>query len=142
MTTTKSTTEPTTKSIGKPTWRLRVRDDFSSAHALRHYLGKCENMHGHNFSVEACVEGDKLTPDTEMLLDFKIIKTELKAVLSLLDHKNLNATPPFDAQNPSSENLARFIYQELGARLAPHGVRMFEVTVSEKAAQAATYCEI
>ena len=131
-----------TATTSKPTWRLRVRDDFSSAHALRHYQGKCENLHGHNFSVEVCVEGDRLAPDTEMLLDFKIIKTELKAVLSLLDHKNLNATPPFDAQNPSSENLARFIYQELARRLAPHGVRMHEVTVSEKAAQAATYCEI
>ena len=130
------------KTSGKPIWRLRVRDDFSSAHALRHYQGKCENIHGHNFSVEACVEGDTLTPDTEMLLDFKIIKTELKAVLSLLDHKNLNDTPPFDAQNPSSENLARFIYQELSQRLAPHGVRMHEDTVSEKAAQSATYCEI
>ena len=126
----------------QPIWRLRVREDFSSAHALRHYQGKCENIHGHNFSVEVCVEGDKLAPDTEMLLDFKIIKQELKAVLSLLDHKNLNDTPPFDAQNPSSENLARFIYKEMEQRLAPHGVRMFEVTVSEKAAQAATYCEI
>ncbi len=126
----------------QPIWRLRVREDFSSAHALRHYQGKCENIHGHNFSVEVCVEGDKLAPDTEMLLDFKIIKQELKAVLSLLDHKNLNDTPPFDAQNPSSENLARFIYQELAGRLAPHGVRMHEVTVSEKAAQSAAYCEI
>lgn len=125
----------------QPIWRLRVREDFSSAHALRHYQGKCENIHGHNFSVEVCVEGDKLAPDTEMLLDFKIIKQELKAVLSLLDHKNLNDTPPFDAQNPSSENLARFIYQEMARRLAPHGVRMHEVTVSEKAAQAASYCE-
>ena len=126
----------------QPIWRLRVREDFSSAHALRHYQGKCENIHGHNFSVEVCVEGDKLAPDTEMLLDFKIIKQELKAVLSLLDHKNLNDTPPFDAQNPSSENLARFIYQELAGRLAPHGVRMHAVTVSEKAAQSAAYCEI
>ena len=124
----------------KSIWRLRVRDDFSSAHALRHYQGKCEHIHGHNFSVEVCVEGDKLTPDTEMLLDFKIIKQELKAVLALLDHKNLNETPPFDAQNPSSENLARFIHEELGTRLAPHGVRMHEVTVAEKAAQSATYC--
>ena len=118
-----------------------MRDDFSSAHALRHYQGKCENIHGHNFSVEVCVEGDKLTPDTEMLLDFKIIKQELKAVLALLDHKNLNDTPPFDVKNPSSENLAQFIYRELDSRLDPHGVRMHEVTVAEKAAQSATYCE-
>jgi 6-pyruvoyltetrahydropterin/6-carboxytetrahydropterin synthase len=130
-----------TSNAAKSVWRLKVRDDFSAAHALRHYQGKCENTHGHNFSVEACVEGDKLTLDTELLLDFKIIKMELKAVLSLLDHKDLNSTPPFDVQNPSSENLARFIYQELGKRLLAHGVRMHEVTVSEKTAQSATYCE-
>ena len=114
---------------------------FDAAHFLPSYNGKCEHLHGHNFTVEACVEGDKLTPDTEMLLDFKVIKTELKAVLALLDHKNLNETPPFDSQNPSSENLARFIYKEMEQRLAPHGVRMHEVTVSEKAAQSAGYCE-
>ncbi len=124
-----------------PIWRLTVRSEFAAAHALRHYQGKCENCHGHNFSVEVCVEGDKLTPDTEMLLDFKIIKQKLKAVLDLLDHKNLNDTPPFDVKNPSSENLAQFIYQELGKRLAQHGVRMHEVTVAEKAAQSASYCE-
>ena len=127
--------------MARSIWRLKVRDDFSSAHALRHYQGKCENIHGHNFSVEVCVEGDKLTPDTEMLLDFKVIKQELKSVLSLLDHKNLNTTPPFDVQNPSSENLARFIYRQMAERLAPHEVRMHEVTVSEKAAQAANYSE-
>ncbi len=122
-------------------WRLKVRDDFSAAHALRHYEGKCEHIHGHNFQVEACIEGDKLSADTELLLDFKVIKTALKEVLGLLDHKDLNAVPPFDRSNPSSENLARFIYKELEIRLAVHGVRMSEVTVSEKPAQSASYYE-
>ena len=53
-------------------WRLTVRDDFSAGHALRHYEGKCERMHGHNFAVELTVEGNRLAPQTEMLLDFKI----------------------------------------------------------------------
>ncbi|MCG8529998.1 MAG: 6-carboxytetrahydropterin synthase QueD [Desulfovibrionales bacterium] len=122
-------------------WRLTVRSDFAAAHALRNYCGKCENIHGHNFAVEAVVEGDTLSEDVEILLDFKVLKTELKAVLELLDHKDLNTTPPFDVMNPSSENLARFIYKELEKRLAEHGVRVYSITVSEKTAQSATYLE-
>ena len=87
-------------------WRLTVRDDFAAAHALRHYEGKCERLHGHNFAVELTVEGQNLTQDTEMLLDFKVLKTGLKRVLETLDHRLLNETPPFDRLNPSSENLS------------------------------------
>lgn len=132
--------------MAKGIWRLTVRSDFAAAHALRNYCGKCENMHGHNFAVEAVVEGQTLTTDTEIVLDFKVLKQELKAVLELLDHKMLNEVPPFDTQNPSSENLARFIYRHLAQRLADHetanGVRVHAVTVSEKAAQSATYMEM
>ncbi|ABM28733.1 6-carboxytetrahydropterin synthase QueD [Nitratidesulfovibrio vulgaris] len=127
--------------MGKPVWRLTVRSEFCASHALRHYEGKCENLHGHNFAVEAVVEGDRLSPGTEIVLDFKVLKGELNTVLDLLDHHNLNEVPPFDTINPSSENLARFIYTALAPRLAPHGVRMHAVTVSEKAAQSATYME-
>ncbi|MDL2267268.1 6-carboxytetrahydropterin synthase QueD [Desulfovibrio sp. OttesenSCG-928-G15] len=123
-------------------WRLAVRSDFSSAHALRHYQGKCESPHGHNFQVEVMVEGDTLTPDTELLLDFSDIKRDLKSVLDTLDHKDLNTTPPFDKINPSSENLARHIYRELAPLTARHGVHLYSVTVSEKAAQSATYYEM
>jgi len=132
----------TTKGI----WRLTVRSDFAAAHALRNYCGKCENMHGHNFAVEAVIEGASLTTDTEIVLDFKILKQELKGVLELLDHKMLNEVPPFDVQNPSSENLSRFIYQHLAEALQnrddTNGVRVHSVTVSEKAAQSATYMEL
>ena len=58
-------------------WRLTVRSEFSAAHALRHYQGKCESLHGHNFSVEAVVQGEVLTPDTELLVDFSLIKQDL-----------------------------------------------------------------
>ena len=128
-------------------WRLTVRDDFSAGHALRHYEGKCERMHGHNFAVELTVEGNCLAPQTEMLLDFKILKKALKAVLDALDHRLLNDTPPFDSINPSSENLARHIWQGMEVLLAEHEdpqarqVRLYSVTVSEKGAQSATYLE-
>lgn len=120
-------------------WRLAVRSDFSAAHALRHYKGKCENPHGHNFSVEAVVQGDRLTGDTELLVDFSDIRRDLTLVLETIDHKDLNATPPFDTINPSSENLARYIFQNLAPLAATRGVRLHSVTVGEKAAQSATY---
>lgn len=122
-------------------WRLAVRDEFSAAHALRHYQGKCEHIHGHNFSVEAVVEGEKLQGGTEFLLDFSVLKKMLKAVLETLDHKDLNKVPPFDLLNPSSENLSRHIYQQLAPLLVPYSVRLHSVTVGEKAAQSATYFE-
>lgn len=122
-------------------WRLAVRAEFAAAHALRHYKGKCESIHGHNFSVEAVVEGDTLTEDTELLADFSDLKKDLKAVLDTLDHKDLNTTPPFDAINPSSENLARYIYRSMAEKVRARGVRMHAVTVSERGPQSATYLE-
>lgn len=128
--------------MAKELWQLTVRTDFAAAHALRHYEGKCENMHGHNFGVELCVEGEKLQEHVEMLVDFKFLKQELKAVLEELDHKLLNETAPFDTINPSSENLARYIYKSVQQGIERHGVRMVSVSVSEKPAQSATYKEV
>ena len=122
-------------------WRLTLRSEFSAAHALRHYQGKCENLHGHNFSVEAVVQGEVLAPDTELLVDFSLVKQDLKSVLDGLDHRVLNDTPPFDRINPSSENLSRHIYQHLAPLAAKRGVCLHSVTVGEKAAQSATYFE-
>lgn len=122
-------------------WRLTVRSEFCAAHALRHYKGKCENIHGHNFAVEAVVQGEKLSPDTELLADFSDLKADLKQVLDTLDHKDLNQSPPFDRLNPSSENLSRHIFSLLAPLAALRGVRLYSVTVGEKAAQQATYME-
>ena len=122
-------------------WRLAVRSEFSAGHALRHYRGKCEAPHGHNFAVEAVVQGNVLTPDTELLLDFSLLKQDLNAVLETLDHRDLNRTPPFDLRNPSSENLARHIFRLLSPRTAQRGVRLYSGTVGEKPGQSATYLE-
>lgn len=128
--------------MANPLWRLTVRSDFSSAHALRHYQGKCEALHGHNFAVELVVEGSRLTPDTELLVDFKLLKSELKKVLDTLDHKDLNELEHFKAKNPSSENIAAYIYKAVQMALAGQAARVYSVSVSEKAAQSATYMEI
>lgn len=122
-------------------WRLTVRSEFSSAHALRHYRGKCENIHGHNYGVEVTVEGRVLSADTELVMDFSELKKLLKNVLDNLDHQLLNRVPPFDSHNPSSENLSWYIWQRMQPGI-PDNVRLYSVTVSEKAAQSATYMEL
>ncbi len=128
--------------MSKGIWRLTVRSEFCAGHALRHYNGKCENLHGHNFGVEATVQGNTLDTQVEFLLDFKILKDTLKDVLEDLDHCILNETPPFKELNPTSENIARHIWQCLAKKLIQYPVHVYSVTVSEKNAQSATYMEI
>ncbi|MDR2891968.1 MAG: 6-carboxytetrahydropterin synthase QueD [Deltaproteobacteria bacterium] len=123
-------------------WRLAVRSEFSAAHALRHYQGKCEALHGHNFAVEVTVEGEKLAERTELLMDFKEIKERLKTVLERLDHQDLNQLQAFGLHNPSSENIAAWIFQELKPLFADQPARLHSVSVSEKSAQTATYLEL
>lgn len=124
---------------------LTIRDDFSAAHALRNYHGKCENPHGHNFAVEVVVEGTRLDPETGMLLDFRTLKQLLKQVLADMDHCMLNEKPPFDRINPSSENMARHIWQKMRELLREcddpqaRETRLASVRVSEKNSQSATW---
>jgi 6-pyruvoyltetrahydropterin/6-carboxytetrahydropterin synthase len=97
-------------------YRISVRSHFDAAHALRGYKGKCENLHGHRFEVVAAL-GVHQTDDTGLGYDFAALKESLNSVLKGLDHANLNDTPPFDKLNPSSENLAQYIYGELKAKV-------------------------
>jgi len=121
-------------------WKLTITQDFSASHQLRNYGGKCENMHGHNFGVEVVVEGDKLDDKVHYLVDFKEVKRLTKTVLDKLDHHHINEVPPFTEINPSSENLAMFIYNELKESM-PENVQLAEVSVSEKDSSKATYWE-
>ncbi len=93
-------------------YELMVEDTFHAAHALRGYKGPCENLHGHTWKVQVFLEGKNLNK-IGLLEDFKVIKKELQEVLSGFDHKLLNDVKPFDTENPSSENLARVIFEKL-----------------------------
>lgn len=126
---------------GKGFWVLKVRSDFSSSHQLRHYQGKCENLHGHNFIVEVEVQGSQLDSRLGILMDFKELKRMLKEVTDSLDHKHLNDLPAFAEDNPSSELLARYVYRELAARLEGTGVFMRSAMVAEKDSSMALYME-
>jgi len=91
---------------------------FSAAHSLREYGGNCENLHGHNWIVELVCQSETLD-DIGMILDFRVLKKALSDVLDKLDHSFLNDLEPFKSANPSSENIARYIWNEVISRL-PH----------------------
>ena len=117
-------------------YRINVRRHFDAAHGLRGYAGKCENLHGHRWEVVACVEAETLDA-CGLAYDFTLLKRELDAVLARFDHHNLNETPPFDRINPSSENIARVVYEALRERLP--GVQLKYVEAWESPDAWATY---
>ena len=116
-----------------------VRRSFSAAHALRHYHGATEPLHGHNYAVEVVLRGKSLQNKVKYLVDFTAVHQALEAILKPLNYVNLNETPPFDRENPSAENVALFIGQQLAKRWKARGVSIGSVTVWETEAQAARY---
>ncbi len=121
-------------------FELTVRDEFAAAHFLRNYPGACERPHGHNWKVEVVVRGEKLN-EIGVLVDFKDLKKALKEVLSELDHQDLNKHPAFQDQNPSSENIARYIFEKLAESLASFPVKLVRVTVCETERSCASYLD-
>ena len=93
-------------------YEIKTQAFFSAAHHLLNYDGECENQHGHNWMVEAYVKGETLDK-SNILIDYKVLKRELNAVLDLLDHKDINEIPEFHGESPSSEMIAAFIYNKL-----------------------------
>lgn len=111
-------------------FEITVTGHFDSAHYLDGYQGKCEEVHGHRFGVVVGIGGERLN-EIGILYDFSELKAHLREVLGYLDHKPLNDLPPFKGQNPSSENLAVYIYRELEGRLKGSGVTLSFVEVHE-----------
>jgi 6-pyruvoyltetrahydropterin/6-carboxytetrahydropterin synthase len=93
-------------------YQIRVYSKFSAAHNLRNYNGKCENLHGHTWKVEVCLQDQKLNEDG-FLCDFKVIKKNLNEVLDTFDHSYINEVKPFDKTNPTAENLAFYIFNQM-----------------------------
>lgn len=122
-------------------FEILVEDYFSAAHRLRNYQGKCEKLHGHNWKVQVLVVAEKLDK-AGMLLDFKELKVRLENILQKLDHRCLNEVSPFDKLNPTSENLAQFVYQELKNNLVDTQANLSKVTVWETEKACASYTEI
>ncbi len=122
-------------------YELAIEDHFSAAHNLRNYNGNCEQLHGHNYKVQAIIQTDKL--DTIGLgFDFRELRTILKETMSLLDHKYLNDLKAFQVNNPSTENIARFIYMDLKEKLEKYkNIQLKKITCCEEHDSSAAYYE-
>jgi 6-pyruvoyltetrahydropterin/6-carboxytetrahydropterin synthase len=128
-------------------FEVRVEADFSAAHFLKDYHGKCERLHGHNYKVYAHVRGNRLN-EGGMLLDFTELKKALRDVCRELDHQNLNDFEVF-RQNPSAERIAMYVYDGIIRQLpdlrkdgadADGSARLYAVDVFETDTSRARYC--
>ena len=119
-------------------YELKVTSRFAAAHNLRNFYGKCEDLHGHNWFVEVYVTADGLD-DAGLVLDFGVIKKHLKDVLELIDHKYLNDLDYFKTNNPSSENIAKFIYENLAPHVESDKVKLTRVSAWESDNSCASY---
>jgi len=128
------------RSRGDIMFELMVDTTFAAAHQLRGYKGKCEQMHGHNWKVQVHVVAEKLN-SLDMAMDFHDLKALLNEVVAPLDHSFLNDIFPFTEKNPSSENIAKWIYDSLNKKLSDEHVQVSAVTVWESETAAATYYE-
>jgi 6-pyruvoyltetrahydropterin/6-carboxytetrahydropterin synthase len=99
-------------------YQISVEKHYDAAHYLRGYRGKCEALHGHRFTVVARLKAAELD-DIGLAYDYAELKKHLDEVLARLDHTCVNDISPFDTINPSSENMARYIYDELAKLVAP-----------------------
>ena len=111
-------------------YEVTIKKSFSAAHLLEEIGGKCEDLHGHNFIVEVSAAADTLN-DEGLLIDFRLLKRWTDEVLDGLDHKYLNELECFKGMNPSSERIARFLYERIGEKAGQANVRLTRVTVWE-----------
>lgn len=118
-------------------YRVRIIQSFASAHNLREYDGECENLHGHNWRVEAYLASETLDR-LGMVEDFKLFKRSLKAILGELDHTYINDLEYFKTVNPTSENMSKYIYDRLKET---YGSMVERVVVWESDNAAAEYYE-
>ena len=110
-------------------FELMVEDTFAAAHQLKGYEGPCENLHGHTFKVQVTIESEKLQK-VGFLTDFKEIKSALKEIIAEFDHQNLNELAYFKTENPTSENLAKIIFDKLEKNMPVKKVTVWESPTS------------
>jgi 6-pyruvoyltetrahydropterin/6-carboxytetrahydropterin synthase len=121
-------------------FKLVVKKEFSSAHILQGHPGDCKRMHGHNWLVEAEVQGNN-TNEIGMVIDFKEIKNNLQGIINKLDHQYLNEIEPFTNQNPTAENISKYIYKELSKNINTDNIKVSEIKLWETSNSAVTYTE-
>ena len=121
-------------------YTLTTMVEFSSAHTLVGHSGPCKKMHGHNWKVEVEITGDKLDK-IGMVVDFKEIRKATNLVVDELDHEFLNNLEPFSVDNPTAENIARYIFTKLSEEFSNKNVKVNSIKLWETDKSAVSYKE-
>jgi 6-pyruvoyltetrahydropterin/6-carboxytetrahydropterin synthase len=119
-------------------YEVKIVTQFAAAHRLENFHGKCESLHGHNWKVEVFLAGPTLD-SAGLLLDFGVVKARTQELLGEIDHKYLNELAAFQDRNPSSENLAHYLFERLGAIFNRDRVKIQRVNVWESDTSCASY---
>jgi 6-pyruvoyltetrahydropterin/6-carboxytetrahydropterin synthase len=121
-------------------YEIDIQREFSAAHTLKGYNGNCSSLHGHNWIVQATVASPVLD-NIGIAVDFRALKSEIDIIIEELDHTNLNELSPFTDKNPTSEQLAKYIFDRLAAKLTTDTISVAKVRVCESPGSGATYFE-
>ena len=121
-------------------YTLTTMVEFSSAHTLVGHSGPCKKMHGHNWRVEVEITGEKLDK-IGMVVDFKEIRKATNLVVDELDHEFLNNLEPFSEDNPTAENIARYIFTKLSEEFSDKNVKVNSIKLWETDKSAVSYKE-
>jgi len=119
-------------------YEISVVTGFSAAHSLRDYEGECAKVHGHNWQVRVTVCADEPGANG-IAIDFRDLRRLTNEVVARLDHTHINEVEPFDKINPTSENIARWLCDELRAKLSTTGVRLARIDVQENENSCVSY---
>jgi len=121
-------------------YELMIRTKFAAAHQLRNYNGRCENLHGHNWRVDVFVQAENLN-EIGLAVDFKELKDATDGLLEQVEHAFINEVFPFTEINPSSENIAKWLYEGLSKKMNDDNISVSMVQVWESDTASASYFE-
>ena len=121
-------------------YEICVETDFSAAHCIVGYPGNCARVHGHNWKVEVKLQSSRLN-EIGIAVDFREVKKVMGEIITEFDHHYLNDLPQFRLMNPTSENIARYLFQELSGRLNQENLKVCRVNVAESKNAWASYRE-
>jgi 6-pyruvoyltetrahydropterin/6-carboxytetrahydropterin synthase len=119
-------------------YELTVLSHFAGAHQIRCLHGKCEGLHGHNWKIEVRVASRRLGKEG-LVIDFGVLKQKVEKVMKTLDHTYLNELPHFSKREPSSENIAKYIFDAVKKELKGRTVVLKRVTAWESETACASY---
>jgi 6-pyruvoyltetrahydropterin/6-carboxytetrahydropterin synthase len=122
----------------KKMYEVSITSRFSAAHQLKEFKGGCERLHGHNWKVEVTV-GCTSLDEAGLVMDFRELKKHTGKVLDVLDHNFLNELAPFQSMNPSSENIARYLFDTLSIRINNDRLKVSRVKAWESEDSCACY---